>query len=84
MAKLVETALVATNKGKGKIKGKKGDQKCQYCDKKGHIQVKCFTQLKDIEEGRKYALEHPKSQKAKTRPLLTPGAKGNLLLVEKA
>jgi hypothetical protein len=25
MAKLVETALVATNKGKGKGKGKKGD-----------------------------------------------------------
>ncbi len=37
MAKLVEIALVATDKGKGKGKGKKGDQKCRHCDKKGHI-----------------------------------------------
>ena len=40
--------------------------------------------MKDTEEGRKYALEHPESQKAKTGPLPTPGAKGNLSPVEKA
>ena len=81
MAKPTETALQATDKGKGK--GKKDEQKCRHCEKKGHIKIKCFAWLKDTEEGRKYALEHPEPQKAKTGLLLTPGAKGNLSPVKK-
>jgi hypothetical protein len=36
-----------------------------------------------MDEGRKYVVEHPQVEKVKTRPLLTPGAKGNLLSTEK-
>ena len=44
----------------------------------GHVKVKCYSWLKDTDEGRQYATEHPEPTKAKTGPLLTPGAKGNL------
>lgn len=58
----------ATGKGKGKMK-------CWHCNKTGHVKVKCYKWLKDTDEGRKYAKDHPDS---KTGPLPTPGAKGNL------
>jgi hypothetical protein len=45
------------------------------------MKVKCSSWLKDTDDGRKYVAKYP--QKAKTRPLLTPGAKGNLSLVKK-
>jgi hypothetical protein len=45
------------------------------------MKVNCFGWLRDTEEGRKYAAEHPK---ARTGPLPTPGAKGNLSPKEKA
>ena len=58
--------------------------KCQHYEKKGHVKVKCLSWLKDTDEGRKYATEHPQQEKAKTGPLLTLGAKGNLSPTEKA
>jgi hypothetical protein len=74
-----ETALRASEKkrkGKGIV--------CWHCDKKGHMKTKCRSWLNDTDEGRKYAKEHPDSEsKAKTGPLPTPGAKGNLS-IEKA
>ncbi len=45
------------------------------------MKVKCHSWLKDTDKGYKYAKEHPDSElkpKAKTSPLPTPGAKGNL------
>jgi hypothetical protein len=48
------------------------------------VKVKCFSWLRDTDEGRKYTAEHPKLEKVKTGPLPTLGAKGNLLLTEKA
>jgi hypothetical protein len=48
------------------------------------VKVKCFSWLRDTDKGRKYSAEHPELEKAKTRPLLTLGAKGNLSPTEKA
>jgi hypothetical protein len=45
------------------------------------MKVNCFGWLRDTEEGRKYAAKHPK---ARTGPLPTLGAKGNLSPKEKA
>jgi hypothetical protein len=76
--KPAEAALRTTDrnpKGKGKGKSK---LECWHCGKQGHVKVKCQSWLKDTDEGRKYAAEHPDSTKAKTGPLPTPGAKGNL------
>ena len=78
-----EAALQAADKKGGKGKGKE-ERKCWYCEKKGHVKVKCSSWLKDTDEGRKYATEHPQQEKAKTGPLPTPGAKGNLSPTEKA
>jgi hypothetical protein len=47
------------------------------------VKVKCFSWLRDIDKGRKYVAEHPELEKVKTGPLLTLGAKGNLLLTKK-
>jgi hypothetical protein len=47
------------------------------------VKVKCFSWLRDTDEGRKYTAKHPELEKVKTRPLLTLGAKGNLLLTKK-
>ena len=78
MAVKPEAALQTFDK---KIKGKGKDKmKCWHCDKMGHVKVKCYSWLKDTDEGRQYATEHPEPTKAKTGPLLTPGAKGNLSL----
>jgi 5'-3' exoribonuclease 2 len=73
--------LQATDRSdKQRLRGK-DDRKYWHCDRKGHIKVNCFGWLRDTEEGRKYAAEHPK---ARTGPLPTPGAKGNLSPKEKA
>jgi hypothetical protein len=77
MTTQLEAALQATDKLKDKGKGK-DRRKYWYCEKKGHVKVKCFSWLRDTDEGRKYAAEHPESEKAKTGPLPTLGAKGNL------
>jgi hypothetical protein len=72
--KPAETALRTTDrkpKGNSKLE-------CWHCGKKGHVKVKCQSWLKDTDEGRKHAAEHSNSTKAKTGPLPTPGAKGNL------
>ena len=81
MAVRPEAALQAADKKGNKGKGKEG-LKCWHCEKQGHVKVKCSSWLKDTDDGRKYAAEHP--QKTKTGPLPTPGAKGNLSPVEKA
>jgi hypothetical protein len=47
------------------------------------VKVKCFSWLRDTDEGRKYVAEHPELEKVKTGLLLTLGAKGNLLLTKK-
>ena len=76
MAVKPEAALQTFDK---KTKGKGKDKmKCWHCDKMGHVKVKCYSWLKDTDEGRKYATEHPEPTKAKTGLLPTPGAKGNL------
>jgi acetolactate synthase regulatory subunit len=81
-----ENALRAIDrsKGKGLNKGRNGnkDRKCFHCERTGHIRIKCYSWLRDTDEGRKYASEH--TQRGKTGPLLTPGAKGNLSPVENA
>ena len=74
LAPLPKVALQAIDK-----KGK-GDRKCWHCNKKGHVKVKCYSWLKDTEEGREYAAKHPL---ARTGPLPTPGTKGNLSPREK-
>lgn len=79
MAVRPEAALQASDKkDKGKGKGK-GKIECRYCGRKGHVKAKCYSWLRDTDEGRKYAAEHLESGKSpKTGPLPTPGAKGNL------
>jgi hypothetical protein len=47
------------------------------------VKVKCFSWLRDIDKGCKYVAKHPKLEKVKTGPLLTLGAKGNLLPTKK-
>jgi hypothetical protein len=47
------------------------------------VRVKCASWLKDTDEGCKYVTEHPQAKRAKTGPLPTPGAKGNLSPTEK-
>ena len=74
----LEVALQATDRQRQRGKD---DRKCWHCERKGHIKVNCFGWLRDTEEGRKYAAKH---LKARTRPLLTLGAKGNLSPKEKA
>jgi hypothetical protein len=76
-----EAALQATDRSDKQRPRGKDDRKCWHCDRKGHMKVNCFGWLRDTEEGRKYAAEHPK---ARTGPLPTPGAKGNLSPKEKA
>lgn len=74
----IETAFQTSEK-KQKYSGKGRPQiQCWYCDKKGHVKVKCQEWLKDTDEGRQYAIKHPESRNAKTGPLPTPGSKGNL------
>ena len=76
----LETALRTNDKGEEKKnKGKwKGNIQCWHCERKGHVKVKCHSWLKDTDEGRKYAEEHPDFKKSKTGPLPTLGAKGNM------
>ena len=84
MNKPVESVLrTSDDKKKGKDKKKKKDKgrnglECWHCKKSGHIRIKCQSWLKDTAEGREYAAEHPELEKAKTGPLPTSGAKGNL------
>ena len=82
MNKPPETALRTSDKKKKESKKKeaKGKNKlqCWHCKKEGHMRIKCQNWLKDTDEGRTYATDHLESGKAKTGPLPTPGAKGNL------
>ena len=76
MSTAPEVAL-RTSEKKPKRKGK-GQLKCWHCRKKGHVRVRCHAWLKDTDEGREYAADHPESARAKTGPLPTLGAKDGM------
>ena len=88
MNKPVETALQTneernTSAGRRRGRKKKKDKgkdkpQCWHCKSESHLRTKCQSWLRDTDEGREYAAEHPESGKARTGPLPTPGAKGNL------